>query len=313
MTQPNIGTHRFPVQSGHILLFARAIGDLAADETDYATAVAPPTFGYAHHQFLSRFVLRPQPGTPWMGSGRGDSGADATGFEAALHAEQEFTYYRPIRAGLNLLVTTTDGPSWAKARRDSGHLAFASAITELRDEASGELVQTARQVAVIIRSGPVPEGTPDTPPAASPSESASAGDSAALPDVGEKRKLVIFDGLTRTQLVMYAGAGGDYNPLHTDEIFAMKVAGYPSVFAHGMLTMGASGRVLTDWVGADLIRSYRAQFRGQVWPGDTLTVTATVDSRPSDSAVVSLTTTNQDGGVVMTGNAVLGSIGADVS
>ncbi len=205
MTQPNFGTHRFPVQSGHILLFARAIGDPAADETDYATAIAPPTFGYAHHQFLSRFVLRPQPGTPWMGSGRGDSGADATDFEAALHAEQEFTYYRPIRAGLNLLVTTADGPSWAKARRDSGHLAFASAITELRDEASGELVQTARQVAVIIRSGPVPEGTPDAPPAASPSESAPAGDSAALPDVGEKRELVIFDGLTRSQLVMYAG------------------------------------------------------------------------------------------------------------
>ena len=49
----------------------------------------------------------------------------------------------------------------------------------------------------------------------------------------------------------YAGASGDYNPLHSDEVFTTKVAGYPTVFAHGMLTMGTTGGLLTDWVGDD--------------------------------------------------------------
>src|SRR5208282_3902915 len=60
---------------------------------------------------------------------------------------------------------------------------------------------------------------------------------------------VVVDNLTRTQIVQYAGASGDYNPLHSDEIFATQVAGYPSIFAHGMLTMGVTGRMLTDYVG----------------------------------------------------------------
>ena len=63
---------------------------------------------------------------------------------------------------------------------------------------------------------------------------------------GAKQSKVVADGLNRTQIVQYAGASGDYNPLHTDEVFATKVAGYPSVFAHGMLTMGLTGTLLTD-------------------------------------------------------------------
>ena len=55
---------------------------------------------------------------------------------------------------------------------------------------------------------------------------------------GDTYDEVVVDNLTRTQIVMYAGASGDYNPLHTDEVWATKVAGYPTVFAHGMLTMG---------------------------------------------------------------------------
>ena len=69
--------------------------------------------------------------------------------------------------------------------------------------------------------------------------------------VGDSKSMIVFDDLTRTQIVMYAGASGDYNPLHSDELFTTKIAGYPTVFAHGMLSMGATGRVLTDWFGAD--------------------------------------------------------------
>jgi acyl dehydratase len=125
--------------------------------------------------------------------------------------------------------------------------------------------------------------------------------------VGSVRESVVVDDLTRTQLVMYAGASGDYNPLHTDEVFATQVAGFPGVFAHGMLTMALSGKALTDWVGDGRLRTFGVRFRGQVWPGDTLTTTVTVraldqvDGEPV--ADLDVVTTNQAGEVVLSGTA----------
>jgi acyl dehydratase len=123
--------------------------------------------------------------------------------------------------------------------------------------------------------------------------------------VGDTREAVLVDDLTRTQIVQYAGASGDYNPLHTDEVFATKVAGYPTVFAHGMLTMGMTGRVLTDWVGVERLTSYGVRFVAQVWPGDTLTATATVESVEDGRAEISLVTRNQRGENVLTGTATV--------
>ncbi|GAA1826459.1 dihydroxy-acid dehydratase [Pseudonocardia ailaonensis] len=96
--------------------------------------------------------------------------------------------------------------------------------------------------------------------------------------VGESRTEVVVEDLSRTRIVMYAGASGDFNPLHTDEVYATEVAGRPAVLAHGMLAMGATGRVLTDWVGVEGLRSYGVRFVGPVRPGDTLTARATVDA-----------------------------------
>jgi acyl dehydratase len=125
--------------------------------------------------------------------------------------------------------------------------------------------------------------------------------------VGDSREEVIVDDLSRTQIVMYAGASGDYNPLHTDDKFTTEVAGYPSVFAHGMLTMGMTGRVVTDWVGVGALKSYGVRFSKQVFPGDTLTTTVTVKSIDSDGgepvAEFDVTTKNQDGDAVVIGYA----------
>ena len=125
--------------------------------------------------------------------------------------------------------------------------------------------------------------------------------------VGDSRSMVVVESLTRTQIVMYAGASGDYNPLHTDEVYAVQVAGYPSVFAHGMLSMGATARLLTDWFGDEELVSYGVRFVNQVWPGDTLTASATVaairvegDARYADLTV---NTVNQDGKPVVSGTA----------
>jgi acyl dehydratase len=126
-------------------------------------------------------------------------------------------------------------------------------------------------------------------------------------NVGDTRTLVLVEDLSRTQIVQYAGASGDYNPLHSDERFTKEVAGYPSVFAHGMLTMGMTGRVLTDWFGAEALTSYGVRFVKQVFPGDALTATATVTGVREDNgrriADIEVSTVNQDGEAVVTGTA----------
>jgi acyl dehydratase len=125
--------------------------------------------------------------------------------------------------------------------------------------------------------------------------------------VGDTRRQTLVEGLTRMQLVQYAGASADYTPMHTDEVFATQVAGYPSVFAPGMLTMGLTGRLVTDWVGAGRLRRFGVRFLSQLWPGDTLTGTATVHALREEGAQhvidLGIEVTNQNGDVVLTGTA----------
>ena len=125
--------------------------------------------------------------------------------------------------------------------------------------------------------------------------------------VGTTHSATLVEDLKRTQIVQYAGASGDYNPLHTDEIFTTEVAGYPSVFAHGMLTMGMTGRMLTDYVGDGRLKSFGVRFTAQVWPGDDLTGTAEVEGveEIDGEQVVRLKveTRNQDDAVVLSGYA----------
>ena len=99
--------------------------------------------------------------------------------------------------------------------------------------------------------------------------------------VGDTHSERVVENLTRTQIVQYAGASGDYNPLHHDEIYTTQVAGYPSIFAHGMLTMGLTGKVVTDFAGDGTLTRFGVRFTNQVWPGDTLDAKATVLDRKS--------------------------------
>ncbi len=131
--------------------------------------------------------------------------------------------------------------------------------------------------------------------------------SAATLSVGDTYSEEVVNDLTRTQIVQYAGASGDYNPVHSDEKFVTEVAGYPTVFAHGMLTMGMTGAMVTNFVGDGRLTYYGVRFVSQVWPGDTLTATATVTDIKDEGGVkladLEITTVNQDDRPVLTGNA----------
>ena len=126
-------------------------------------------------------------------------------------------------------------------------------------------------------------------------------------NIGDTYEECLVEDLKRTQLVQYAGSSGDYNPLHTDEVFTTEVAGYPSVFAHGMLSMGMTGRMLTNYVGDGRLKSFGVRFTNQVWPGDTLHSSAVVEEvtvEDGDPVVkLKVETTNQDGKVVVSGYA----------
>jgi hypothetical protein len=161
----------FPVEAGHIMMFARAIGDPnpvyydeeAARATEVGGIIAPPTFIQASAQFNPDYFLRPKIGQLWFGSGKGPTGSNAAppepsttsgerrGGGVGLHAEQHFEYHRPIRPGDVLTPTNKEGKTWEREGR-SGHLVFSETITEWRD-AAGNLVVTARGVGVRT-SGP---------------------------------------------------------------------------------------------------------------------------------------------------------------
>jgi acyl dehydratase len=96
--------------------------------------------------------------------------------------------------------------------------------------------------------------------------------------VGDSIPTVIIENVARPDFVRYAGASGDFVPLHYDQTF-VEAAGIPTVFAQGMWTAGCLSRCLTDYAGAGNVRRFKVRFARQVWPGDTLTCRGTVTGK----------------------------------
>jgi acyl dehydratase len=113
--------------------------------------------------------------------------------------------------------------------------------------------------------------------------------------------------LTRTDLVMYAGASGDFNPMHHDEVQAT-AAGLPSVFGHGMFTMGLLGKAVTDYVGVGNLERFGVRFTQQTWPGEVLTtrvtVTRTFEEDGAHKVELECSVVNQEGAPKVQGSAV---------
>jgi len=163
-----MAAERFPIEEGHVMLFARSIGDpnpvyhdrSYAATTEFGGIIAPPTFVQASAQFDPTYNLRPRIGEPWFGSGAAPTGIapGAVGREGGdddtsgaggteLHAEQHFTYHRPLRARDVLRASSRLGERWERQGRRGGTLFFTEIITDYLDEA-GKVVVTARLVGV---------------------------------------------------------------------------------------------------------------------------------------------------------------------
>ena len=114
--------------------------------------------------------------------------------------------------------------------------------------------------------------------------------------------------VSRLTLALYCGASGDHNPMHVDIDFA-RAGGSPDVFAHGMLSMGYLGRLLTNWVPQSRIRDYGVRFVAITQVGEAITCSGTVtevfEVGGERRARLSLQTTNQQGQVKLTGDAVV--------
>nr|BFE60710.1 dihydroxy-acid dehydratase [Dactylosporangium thailandense] len=106
--------------------------------------------------------------------------------------------------------------------------------------------------------------------------------------------------LTRTDLVKYQGASGDFNPIHHDETFARE-SGLPAPLALGMLQAGFLATWATDAFGAENVRAFRVRFAARVFPGDTVTCDGTVTARRPGELDVEMTCTKQDGTVAVYG------------
>ena len=110
--------------------------------------------------------------------------------------------------------------------------------------------------------------------------------------------------LTRTDLVMYAGASGDFNPMHHDEL-AAQAAGLPSVFGHGMFSAGLLATAITNYVGIGNLTSYRMRFTKQTWPGEVLsTSVAVTEKRAGNEIVLECSLVNQNGEAKISAEAV---------
>ncbi|MBT3427542.1 MAG: hypothetical protein HOL98_00710 [Gammaproteobacteria bacterium] len=153
---------KFPIEAGHIMMFARSIGDPnpiyydadSAAKTEPGAVLAPPTFVQASAQFDPDYFLRPKIGQEWFGSAKEATGitqregsGGGGGGGGGLHAEQHYVYHKQLQAGDVLSATTKPGKSWEKEGRRGGKLMFSESVTEYRDQ-NGELIVTATSVGV---------------------------------------------------------------------------------------------------------------------------------------------------------------------
>ncbi len=274
------------VEHGKIREFAEALRDdnplyrdeEAARRSPFGGVIAPPT--------LSRNFW-------WEGTQvHRDLAFD---WRYVVHGEQEFEYHRPVKAGDVLTAQMTIADVYEKPGRRGGTMKFAVVETSYRD-AGGQVVLVGRRT-LIQTEPPAADGRA---PATTSIRRLVAGEAK---DGLESPPLSVGP-LTRTDFVRYAGASGDLNPNHHDELYAIR-AGNDRVFAMGMLPAGHLARLLTAWLGDGALRRFRFRFTSRVFPGDVLTCRAKITKvggeGPAPQVECEAWVENQDGRNVIQG------------
>ena len=123
-------------------------------------------------------------------------------------------------------------------------------------------------------------------------------------EVGDSLPPFTKDPVTKMQLVRYAGASGDFNPLHTDHEVAQK-AGLRGVIAQGPLIMAFVGQAITRWVEKRHLKRFKVRFMGMTFPGDVITVNAMVKKKTETAGgllvICEATATDQNGEIKASG------------
>ncbi|RBI62369.1 dehydratase [halophilic archaeon] len=287
----------FRVEPGKVAEFARAIhdpsplyfDDQAARDAGFERIPAPPTF--------TRTSFFPHHRPPDIGS---EFGFDL-GFrrEFVLHGEQHFRYERPLFVGDELVGDTTLEDVYQRTGDNGGTMTFAVFRTDFYEADGGDLVQSAWNTRIETDGAPADDGE------AAQGESSPAETESDF-EVGATGPTVELPALERRDFVRYAGASGDFNPIHYDEPFATD-AGHPSVFAQGMFSAGVGTRLLREWFGLARLEAYRTRFTARAFPGDVLSVHGRVeDTAAADEGrrvTASLEVVADDGRKVVDGDA----------
>jgi acyl dehydratase len=290
------------VERGAVARFARAVFDpapvfldpAAARDRGHPAIPAPPTF--------TRVAYFPHNRPDGVGT---DGGFDL-GFERGrtVHGEQAYEYERPLAVG-DVLGGETELVSVSQREGSGGRtLTFGVLETTFRDDdGDGDVVLRARRTRIEVGA----EGTASTGAGAEgpgrgeegtpwPEATAETGREDGTPTLR-------VGPLSRVDVARYAGASGDFNPLHVSDP-AARAAGHPGVFAHGMLTAGVAGRYVRRRVGLSSLRSFETRFEDTVWPGDRLTVSGSVvDGDAAAPSELAVRVRTDDGRTVLTGSA----------
>ncbi|WP_044747774.1 MaoC/PaaZ C-terminal domain-containing protein [Bacillus alveayuensis] len=121
--------------------------------------------------------------------------------------------------------------------------------------------------------------------------------------IGDSLENVQLNPVSRLDLIKYAGASGDYNPIHTIDEEAKK-AGLPGIIAHGMWTMGNLAKLFTSYYEEGFIQDYSVRFKGMVFLNDVITLTATLKEKMGNKLRFNVLAVNQNGNEVLKGEVL---------